>query len=290
MSNDTWKSGTVYLNRRALHDEKLHIGLMNGISPSGDSIVLSGGYIDDIDEGAVIIYTGQGGRDAQSGRQISDQTLERGNKGLAQQYMQGNPVRVTRGSQLDSRFAPPSGYRYDGLYRITSYWREKGRDGYFVYRFRLERLPDQPPIGQLALSSSPSTRLKVSDPPEEYTITPQRELTTYNRLLRNSAIVNHVKQLYQYTCQICNVQLNTPAGPYAEGCHIRPLGAPHNGPDTIDNVLCLCPNCHVLLDMYAYTIDHNFIVMPHAVKLRVHHEHAINQSHIAYRNSIVGQS
>jgi hypothetical protein len=33
-----------------------------------------------------------------------------------------------------------------------------------------------------------------------------------------------------------------------EAAHIRPLGAPHNGPDTLDNTLCLCPNHHVLFD------------------------------------------
>ena len=33
-----------------------------------------------------------------------------------------------------------------------------------------------------------------------------------------------------------------------EAAHIRPLGAPHNGPDTLDNTLCLCPNHHVPFD------------------------------------------
>jgi hypothetical protein len=33
-----------------------------------------------------------------------------------------------------------------------------------------------------------------------------------------------------------------------EAAHIRPLGAPHNGPDTWDNTLCLCPNHHVPFD------------------------------------------
>jgi predicted restriction endonuclease len=35
---------------------------------------------------------------------------------------------------------------------------------------------------------------------------------------------------------------------YAEAHHVRPLGRPYNGPDTIDNIICVCPNCHVLLD------------------------------------------
>jgi putative restriction endonuclease len=43
---------------------------MSGIVPHGSSIVLSGGYVDDEDLGDMIIYTGEGGRDAATGRQI----------------------------------------------------------------------------------------------------------------------------------------------------------------------------------------------------------------------------
>jgi putative restriction endonuclease len=41
---------------------------------------------------------------------------------------------------------------------------------------------------------------------------------------------------------------------------VRGLGRPHNGPDTPDNVLCLCPNHHVLFDAYSIFIDDDFIV------------------------------
>jgi hypothetical protein len=47
---------------------------MNGIAPNGTSIVLSGGYVDDLDEGDLIVYTGEGGRDPGTGRQIADQS------------------------------------------------------------------------------------------------------------------------------------------------------------------------------------------------------------------------
>lgn len=49
---------------------------MTGIWGAGDvgaqSIVVSGGYEDDEDLGNLIIYTGQGGRDPASGRQVAD--------------------------------------------------------------------------------------------------------------------------------------------------------------------------------------------------------------------------
>ena len=42
-------SGQSYADRKALHAAGVHRGLMQGIAPKGESIVLSGGYVDDID-------------------------------------------------------------------------------------------------------------------------------------------------------------------------------------------------------------------------------------------------
>jgi hypothetical protein len=42
--------------------------------------------------------------------------------------------------------------------------------------------------------------------------------------------------------------------PYAEAAHIRPLGAPHDGPDSYENLICLCPNHHTLFDIGGFTI------------------------------------
>ena len=64
-----------------------------------------------------------------------------------------------------------------------------------------------------------------------------------------------VKRLHDFTCQICGTRLETPAGAYAETCHIRPVGRPHNGPDVAENILCLCPNCHVLFDELSLWIN-----------------------------------
>ena len=55
--------GQVFSDRRELHDAGVHRGLQQGIGAQGTSIVLSGGYVDDLDEGASITYTGEGGRD-----------------------------------------------------------------------------------------------------------------------------------------------------------------------------------------------------------------------------------
>jgi putative restriction endonuclease len=70
-----------------------------------------------------------------------------------------------------------------------------------------------------------------------------------------------VKELHDYSCQICGIRLETPAGPYAEGAHIRPLGRPHDGPDDLTNLLCLCPNHHVLFDNGALSVGDDFHVV-----------------------------
>jgi putative restriction endonuclease len=87
--------GTVFPNRRALADAGVHRPIQAGISGSAnegaDSIVVSGGYEDDEDYGDVIVYTGHGGNDPSSRRQVADQLLERGNLAVARSCEQGLP-------------------------------------------------------------------------------------------------------------------------------------------------------------------------------------------------------
>ena len=68
-------SGSTYRDRRELYDAGVHRKLQGGIAGTGgegaDSIVLSGGYEDDEDYGDEIIYTGEGGRDINTGSQIA---------------------------------------------------------------------------------------------------------------------------------------------------------------------------------------------------------------------------
>ncbi len=72
-------------------------GMTFEISGSGsdgaDSIVVSGGYEDDIDAGDEIIYTGHGGNDPQTGKQIADQTLTRRIVNMNDLRRRGGPPR-----------------------------------------------------------------------------------------------------------------------------------------------------------------------------------------------------
>src|SRR5918998_6713678 len=112
--------GSRFESRAELSEAGVHRPLVAGISGSqgegADSIVLSGGYEDDEDLGDEVVYTGHGGRDAESRRQVAHQRLTKGNLALAHSSIEGLPVRVVLGANLDSPYAPASGYRYDGLY------------------------------------------------------------------------------------------------------------------------------------------------------------------------------
>jgi putative restriction endonuclease len=277
-------AGTFYRDRKQMHDLGLHRKTMHGIASHGSSIVLSGGYEDDEDLGNLIIYTGEGGRDRATGRQIADQKLTGGNLALASNHRSGVPVRVFRGEQHLSRLPPGYRYRYDGLYTITSYWSQMGRHGYKVWRFRLEKSDEDVNYSQEVQNSAVAPR-----PAPAGVEAPLRREGRVTRVIRSTVVADHVKGLYAFECQFCRARLITPSGPYAESCHIKPLARPHSGPDIPDNVLCLCPNCHVLLDEGAIWISDDLRVMPANFPLNVHSSHQISADSIRHHRSMFGK-
>jgi hypothetical protein len=69
--------------------------------------------------------------------------------------------------------------------------------------------------------------------------------------IRNKALAAALKRHYRSECMFCPSRVVVSISPeqlYAEAIHIRPLGRPHNGPDRPENMLVLCPNCHVQFD------------------------------------------
>src|SRR5262249_12593516 len=135
------------------------------------------------------------------------------------------------------------------------------------------------PYGQI-----PPSRDVSSTPLQE----PVRKATTIQRIVRNTDVASQVKEWHDYHCQICGDRLMTRVGPYAESAHIRPLGSPHNGPDSSDNILCLCPNHHVLFDYGAFLIsnDLNLIGIGRAERLRTVKEHRLSSDHLAYHRGM----
>ena len=95
--------GQNFTSREEVARAGIHAPRMAGIWGAQEgacSIVLSGGYEDDIDDLDYIRYTGQGGQDAPGGKQIANQEFTKGNKGLQLSCQYKLPVRVVRGHQL----------------------------------------------------------------------------------------------------------------------------------------------------------------------------------------------
>jgi putative restriction endonuclease len=272
--------GASFPDRTAVAAANVHkpgqAGISGGEKEGADSIVVSGGYEDDEDYGTVIVYTGQGGQDPNTKQQVADQTLTRGNLALAVSSDRGLPVRVVRGSGGDPAHSPSSGFRYDGLYYVESYSQAVGRSGFNIWRYRLVQAPAQNPVTNPAPQPPPGAGATYS---------------AVQRLVRNTAVTEWVKELHDFTCQVCGLRLGTAVGPYAEGAHLRPVGSPHHGPDEVGNVLCLCPNDHVRLDRGAIIIDNRWNVVDRSSgqivgRLRRKSAHTLEARHAAYQRDL----
>uniref|UniRef100_A0A8C6RXX4 E3 ubiquitin-protein ligase UHRF n=1 Tax=Nannospalax galili TaxID=1026970 RepID=A0A8C6RXX4_NANGA len=143
-----------------------HVAGIHGRSNDGAySLVLAGGYEDDVDHGNFFTYTGSGGRDLSGNKrtaeQSCDQKLTNTNRALAlncsapindregaeaKDWRSGKPVRVVRNMKggKHSKYAPAEGNRYDGIYKVVKYWPEKGKSGFLVWRYLLRRDDDEP--------------------------------------------------------------------------------------------------------------------------------------------------
>eukprot|EP01018_Ginkgo_biloba_P037772 Gb_09748 [translate_table: standard] len=133
--------------------------------PVATSIISSGGYEDDEDDGEVLIYTGQGGNNYKTDKkQTDDQKLERGNLALERSMHHGVEIRVIRGIKDN---ASPSGktYIYDGLYKVQDSWLDKGRSGFSVFKYKLQRIPGQPDLGSALLKSTRQWKSQPSSRP-----------------------------------------------------------------------------------------------------------------------------
>ncbi|MEE6459154.1 hypothetical protein FKM82_000556 [Ascaphus truei] len=153
-----WKF-RVQVSEAGVH--RPHVGGIHGRSNDGAySLVLAGGFEDEVDRGDEFTYTGCGGRDLSGNKRIGehsfDQTLTHLNRALAlncdaalndkdgaesKNWRAGKPVRVVRSSKgrRISKYAPEDGNRYDGIYKVVKYWPEIGKCGFLVWRYLLRR-------------------------------------------------------------------------------------------------------------------------------------------------------
>ena len=285
--------GTRFDTRQEAHQAEVHRELQAGIcgraETGAESVVLAGGYVDDRDEERRIVYTGAGGRDPETKRQIADQSFaletraSRWNRALAVSCDSGLPVRVLRGHQ--SRHGPASGYRYDGLWRVVRYWMGPGEDGHRVCLFEMVPFEDEVRLEEPVGMAEPDQDLFVGEGEGPVDRRPE----TFDRIVRDPRLVLRIKELYDYACQFCGTQVATSAGPYAEAAHVRPLGRPHDGPDAVANMLCLCPNCHSAFDRGGLTVGEDGTVEGvdgRTMQLRVKAKHGLETANLAYHREM----
>jgi len=156
--------GSVFSNRKACADAGVHCVILQGIhgSPTRGaySVCLSGVYEDDKDDGEFFIYTGTGGKEdafSSSSEHVLDQSFKNPyNRSLKISAESKQPVRVVRGANKYSKWAPTTGYRYDGLYLVIQPYFGRNKSGHLVCKFKFQRLPGQPPIPEKPTASKTS--------------------------------------------------------------------------------------------------------------------------------------
>jgi len=265
--------GARFRNRRSLYDAKIHRDIRRGICGGADkkrgaeSVVVSGGYEDDLDLGQIVYYTGIGKRDG-SGRLTADQEFSGLNRSLAVNAQTAQPIRLVR--------AMAGEFEYSGLYVVEDAFLRPGASGFQICQYRLRSLQ--------SAGDSDSGDIKQAEA--------KRVLTTHYRLVRDAGVPTRVKELYDYRCQVCDIRIDTLAGPYSEGAHLVPLGGGADGPDIDANVLSLCPNHHVMLDHGAICFADDWAVLDRDGRqlgsLNVHPDHRLQVAYARTHRRLMG--
>jgi hypothetical protein len=111
---------------------------------------------------------------------------------------------------------------------------------------------------------------------------PERSLVETYRIIRDTVLSRRVKELHEYRCQLCGQTIELTDGRrYAEAHHLKPVGQPHNGPDVLSNLICVCPNDHAKLDYGVVRLD--------ADEIRKARGHLIGLEYIEYHNASILQ-
>ena len=74
------------------------------------------------------------------------------------------------------------------------------------------------------------------------------------------------------------IKTNTKSGKYAEAAHIKPLEK--DGDDKENNIICLCPNHHTMLDYGSISINDDYTLL--GADGELHTNHRINKDNLKY--------
>lgn len=286
--------GTLFEGRKELHRAGVHRQIQAGISwvsgVGADSIVLSGGYEDDEDLGDLIVYTGHGGNNPRSGRQVENQEMHQGNLALAQSCESQLPVRVVRAVPSVRTGTKKTLYRYDGLFLVERYWPQRGRSGFLVFRYQLRKFRH----------SSRTLQRSVGEPRADYAnLAPKSELgelrervvVSTDEIAQVTLVMADLLRRYDRLCQICGSTVLTLAGPFARIAFVRPLGTIHGGLPTLVNALCLCPNHEASLTLGGFVISDELNLLltngqTTAGRVTFRGTHRLDHANILYHSSL----
>lgn len=134
-----------------------HSGGMRGICGDPErgafSIVVSGQYDEDLDEGDVLYYSGEAADKNENPHEVIARAT---NDSLMESYGNRRPVRVLRSASKGERhrhYSPACGIRYDGLYRVVTVQNRHNAKGGLYQRFKLRRLDGQEGLEDIAARS-----------------------------------------------------------------------------------------------------------------------------------------
>ncbi|KAG8159581.1 hypothetical protein KVR01_010218 [Diaporthe batatas] len=124
-----------------------HAGKIRGICGDADkgayAISVSGKYEEDLDQGEVLYYSGEGADKSTNPNEFPQRAT---NDYLVASWQTQRPVRVLRsapGAGHQHHYSPSCGIRYDGLYKVVGVQERHNAKGGLYQRFKLRRLPGQ---------------------------------------------------------------------------------------------------------------------------------------------------
>ncbi|AZR72270.1 hypothetical protein BBF96_01960 [Anoxybacter fermentans] len=238
-----------------------------------------------IRKGELLDYSGQGKK--------GDQTWNLYNSAMRKAQYEEYPIKL-----FETLHGNPMRYKYYGEWYVINSYEKIFPSGQKLIRFTISKFPKE---DLKKCENEKEVILKLSDDLKNvsYDIIepPNRYKATINRVIRDTQKANQLKEVYNWTCQICNQRLPRNSNEYyVEVHHIQPLGGKHNGVDEFSNMLVLCPNHHALFDYGVIGIGSNLEVISYfdvdckGKKIYFREDHKLDPAVIDYHNHVILQT
>lgn len=151
------------------------------------------------------------------------------------------------------------------------------------------------PIGSTIPTVVNKTKFKIKKSKRTIgEINPSKKTINITTVERKQNVVQLLKNIYENTCQICDVKVEIGINDYmSEVHHIKPLGKKHNGPDIMENMIVVCPNHHTMLDRGAIALNLTNKLIKHVNPAnqingkRLLLRHVIAQKYVDYHNEYI---